>query len=153
MIPKNLVCIVAALGKLLFNCGLFELLSRSWIFELEPNDAKRIKLCNKLWGKRREGLKKLIGEKLNVTDLKPKFIQVIEDTDELMNFRNSVAHASLVENNDEAIVIFDSRMEQESEIGRKISLGEINDKINQCADLFDKWNRLWNEYKMQSVGE
>jgi len=82
--------LAGALGKLLFNCGLLELLSKNWIWELEQkNEQKRTKLCDELWKRRSTGLKKLIKEKLDGNHLKPKLTQAIDDTGKLMDFRNS----------------------------------------------------------------
>lgn len=148
-IPNRVARLVGGLGKIIFNCGLLELLSKNWIEEVEQVELERKKQCNQLWNEKSKKLKQLIKEKLNA-DLTPKLIQVIDDAADLMKFRNSVAHGSLVENDDGKIVLYDSRRTLQFPDGRAIRLHEINDKIDQCADLFDEWNRLWNEYKTQS---
>ena len=109
---------VDVIGKLIINCGLLETYCKNGIFEFEQDKRKIIKNCNHRWTKRSDFLIHLIREHVWEKDLQADMIQVIQKTKDLMdNFRNSVAHGMVCEQDNE-IFIFDSRLCKNPENGK-----------------------------------
>ena len=83
--------IVDALGRLMFNCGLLEALSKNWIWEFETDEVKRDELCKVLWYKRTKGLKVLIDNQNYRDEFKDRCHKVIQFSRKVMKFRITVA--------------------------------------------------------------
>lgn len=140
---------VDAIGRLMVNCGLLENLCKSGIFDLEQDEAERIRICNLPWGQRSGSLIKLIKKHVSEQDLQFQIIQVIEKIKVLMmNSRNPIAHGLVIDKKEE-ILIDDSKLRKNSENGeleatrRGIGLPEIKQRIDESADLVNEWKELW----------
>jgi len=140
---------VDALGKLIINCGLLETFCKNGICEFEKEVDKQIYICNLSWRKRSTHLMALIGENVHEGDLHDRLIKVIQKTQDLMNnFRNSVAHGMVCDQDDE-IFIFDSRFCKNPENGEldttrgAIRLPELKQRVDESADLVEEWVDLW----------
>ena len=144
-IPDRAQPMVYALGRLMFNFGLLELLSINGIWEFENDGEKRKELCNTLWNTRTKELKRLIKNTESTALPKTKLIRVINKASKLMAFRNSVAHGSLMDINDTEFVIYDPRSNKKNPYGKKITVQEILKKIDETFDLFEEWTQLGKE--------
>lgn len=144
-IPDQGQSIIDAIGRLMANCGQIEGFSKSWIWELEPDETKRQKLCRHFWKRRIKGLKILIDIQNYHDEFKRKLIQLIEDSNELMDFRNSVAHGSLYVIGASDARLYDSQLTEEHPTGKFIIVEDIKKKIDEAEGLLDKWIQLWQE--------
>ncbi len=148
-VPQRAQLMVDAIGRLMMNCGLLENLCKSGIFDLEQDEAKRIRICNLPWGKRSGSLIKLIQKHVSEQGLQMQIIQVIEKIKILMmNSRNPISHGLVIHKKEE-ILIVDSKLRKNSENGqleatrKSIRLSEIKQRIDESADLVDEWKDLW----------
>ena len=141
-IPERPQAMVDALGKLMFNCGLIELHSKNLIWDLEPIEKERNDLNRKFWYRRTEGLKRLIANQNLEANLQDKCFKVIDNSRDLMEFRNSVAHGSLMELNDSEIKLYDSGQTDQYPHGRAILISDIKTKVDEAFALCDCWFEL-----------
>jgi len=153
--PKDAQPMVDAIGKLVINCGLLELYCKNGIFEFEQDENQQIKICNLQWSSRIKRLIELIKLHVCEQDLQDQIIQVIQETKDLMaDFRNSVAHGMVVEENDE-IFIFDTKIRKNPENGKieavreAIRLPELKQRVDESVGLVDKWVDLWERIQQK----
>jgi len=134
----------SAVGKLMVNCGMLEALSQSWLMELGQNRLAKPKnddLRTKVFNQRKDKILALICKYISDREFQRKLRNTWTRTEAIMKFRNSIAHAPLIESNGRSKVFYDAKSKT------KVTLQEINPMIDQCSDIIDEINDLWGQLK------
>ena len=130
----------SAVGKLMVNCGLLETLSVSWLKELGENRLSEEEInCfkKKTFKSRKDKLLGLVRIRISDRKFQKNLKSTWTKTEDVMTFRNSIAHASLVEVPGKKKVFYDQKN------NRKVTIQEINPVIDQCSKIIDELNSLW----------
>ena len=134
----------SAVGKLLVNCGQLEALSVSWLMELGKNRLSKDQIDGLRMRKfkvRKDKILTLIRQYIPDRILKAKLKEVWSKTEDVMNFRNSIAHAPLLEIKGRKKVFYDQQSRT------KVTIQNINPMIDQCSEIINEINELWGSLK------
>jgi len=122
------------------NCGLIEALSVSWLMELGKNSLSKKEINSfreKTFKQRKDKLLVLICTSISGKEFQMKLKCTWTKTEDVMKFRNSIAHAPLLKVSGRNKVFYDQKHK------RKINIQEINTMIDQCSEIIDEINSLW----------